>query len=139
MERQALLPVPKEVLVQLLVDFRGKKRDRDKLGKIVAFESNRSLILYFNILNLKIMHKLKLSELNFGNAEVLTREQLKKVLGGQSSDPGAPPQLWYCNCTGGGSQGCDVTGTGESNLWFDNCCGYTGYVENSGEFVSNCY
>jgi hypothetical protein len=31
------------------------------------------------------MEKLKLSELNLGNAEVLTREQLKRVLGGGPS------------------------------------------------------
>jgi hypothetical protein len=34
------------------------------------------------------MRKLKLSELNLGSAEVLSREQLKKVLGGLSSDIG---------------------------------------------------
>jgi len=34
------------------------------------------------------MKKLKLSELNLGNAEILTRGQLKKVLGGLGSGGG---------------------------------------------------
>lgn len=34
------------------------------------------------------MKKIKLSELNLKNAEVLTREQLKKILGGLSSGGG---------------------------------------------------
>jgi len=36
------------------------------------------------------MKKIKLEELNLGNAEVLSREELKKVLGGMGSGSGSP-------------------------------------------------
>lgn len=81
------------------------------------------------------MRKLKLSELNLGSAEVLTREQLKKVLGGVASGGG---QTWNCDCVGGGSQSCQVTGDSENSFWFSDCCGYEGYVVYSGGAVSNC-
>jgi hypothetical protein len=41
------------------------------------------------------MKKLKLGKLNLSNAEVLTREQLKKVLGGDGSGGGSGTS-WYC-------------------------------------------
>lgn len=41
------------------------------------------------------MRKLKLSELNLGSAEVLTREQLKKILGGGTD----PTNTIVCTCT----------------------------------------
>ncbi len=53
------------------------------------------------------MKKLKLSKLNLGDAEVLTREQLKTVLGGMGSG-------------GSGSGGNSGSGNGE------NCCVETG-------------
>ena len=43
------------------------------------------------------MKKLKLSELNLGNAEVLSREELKKVLGGMGSGGGSGDgRVWQC-------------------------------------------
>ncbi len=67
------------------------------------------------------MEKLKLGELNLGkNAEVLSREQLKKVLGGAGSGSGTnKPCTFSISCVyeegyhGDGSGGC--SGTADSN------------------------
>ena len=53
------------------------------------------------------MKKLKLKALEFGAKEVLTRVQLKNVLGGSGSGSGsAGPSFWECNATN--SQGQNV-------------------------------
>ncbi len=46
-------------------------------------------ILLFNFLKLSKMKKLKLSRLDLGAAEVLSREELKMVLGGAGSGGGS--------------------------------------------------
>lgn len=67
------------------------------------------------------MHKLKLSELNLSDAEVLTRDQLKKVLGGDGSGGGS-----MCN------QCC-------YNDYPNDCstCNENSYCP-SGQFLRNC-
>lgn len=57
---------------------------------------------YLNKLSMK---KLKLKALEFGAKEVLTRVQLKHVLGGSGSGSDAP-RFWDCNATN--SQGQNV-------------------------------
>ena len=67
------------------------------------------------------MKKLKLSELNLGDAEVLSREELKKVLGGLGSSGGSgdadcyicdddsDPSYGWGTCAANGSS-CEVPG-----------------------------
>lgn len=52
------------------------------------------------------MKKLKLSFSDYGNAEVLSREQLKKIMGGDGSgDDGVVPMA-KCSCDGSSSFTC---------------------------------
>lgn len=60
------------------------------------------------------MKKLKLNELTLSSAEVLTREQLRKVLGGDGSGGGGGNDCClYTGCVGNdcfvsGSEGCGI-------------------------------
>ncbi len=47
------------------------------------------------------MKKLKLQD--FKASELLTRDQLKKITGGDSSDAGCPTGKFWCRCTNGDS------------------------------------
>jgi len=63
------------------------------------------------------MKKLKLSELNLGDAEILTRGQLKKILGGGGSDVGSGGGIctFQLNCMIGSGFQSGGTCTGESD------------------------
>ena len=54
------------------------------------------------------MKKLKLEELNLGYAEVLSREELKKVLGGMGSGGSGGGSGAGCCCAHGSYNGFDV-------------------------------
>jgi len=69
------------------------------------------------------MKKLKLEELNLGNAEVLSREELKKVFGGMGSG------------AGGGSGNCGECGGGDHLPWKTGCV-VTRFTPGGSEFCS---
>ncbi len=64
--------------------IRDRTYETDSLLKM-----QRPEILLFNFLKLSKMKKLKLSRLDLGDAEVLSREELKMVLGGAGSGGGS--------------------------------------------------
>ena len=69
------------------------------------------------------MKKLKLNELNLGNAEVLTREELKKVLGGMGSGSGGTNCTDSCetdsDCNGGSENSCNKCS--QSSIMYHKC------------------
>ncbi len=90
-----------------------------------------------NFINMK---KLSLSKLASTEIEVLTRKELKKVLGGLSSGDGSSPygQIWNCMCTSGGTEQCEVYGTSDFDFQFENCCGYTCPVDAPNGEIAFC-
>ncbi len=95
--------------------IRDRTYETDSLMKM-----QRPEILLFNFLKLSKMKKLKLEELNLGNAGVLSREELKTVLGGAGSgdgtDCGTVDNCSSKACTAGGNSGTCGTYGGHTSV-----------------------
>lgn len=70
------------------------------------------------------MYKSKFSELNLSCAQVLTRDELKQILGGQTAPPSGCS--CSCSCSGGGSRNISISNCSQTCTATDDVGAYCG-------------